>query len=412
MSKETNSDRPDPVLLNSMTDAASLEQVSFGSPAFKEAQLQELLRCHPRLLPLQELDPGFSPAVCIGRETRVGANALDNLFISPNGYLTLVETKLWKNPEARRQVVAQIIEYAKEIAKWNYATLAENAAEYLKKYEKWEGSLYEWLKKQKQFKDIPTEAVFIDRTSENLRHGRILLLIVGDGIRRDVEEMVSFFQDTPQLQYRLALVEMGCYRLPGKQWPLVVVPHLAVKTAEIERAVVRIEMSTEAKGCVTVKTNVPPTKASFDPSEEGFFSELESTVDQASAEQVRQFAQKMKQLSGRLFLSIRKTGLAIGCKTDWEHPAWNPWLLSFHRNGEVSPGMLKQFKAKEPLRGKLRDSYWKDLGKIHPSLQPTKDEAGKLQPFPQLPEVVEKLDQIGEAIQKFIAEVEKHLVAK
>ena len=66
---------------------------------FKEEWLQELLFKHPSILPLNYLDESYEPLVSLGREI---AN-IDNLFISPNGLITIVETKLWRNPEARRQ---------------------------------------------------------------------------------------------------------------------------------------------------------------------------------------------------------------------------------------------------------------------------------------------------------------------
>jgi hypothetical protein len=37
----------------------------------------------------------------------------------------LAETKLWKNPEKHRIVVAQLIDYAKELVNWDYDRLCE-----------------------------------------------------------------------------------------------------------------------------------------------------------------------------------------------------------------------------------------------------------------------------------------------
>ena len=71
---------------------------------------------------------------------------------------------------------------------------------------------------------------------------------------------------------------MSCYRPQEKDWPLVLVPHLIVKTAEIERSVVRIEMSDEAKQRVAVTITMPPTGTTVDPSEEGFFSDLAHAI--------------------------------------------------------------------------------------------------------------------------------------
>jgi len=97
-----------------------LHQIPFGTPPFREERLQQLLAEHPELIPIGEIEPAFSPLVFLGREVPTPAGSLDVLYASPTGYLTLVETKLWDNPEARRQVVAQIIDYATEIARWSF----------------------------------------------------------------------------------------------------------------------------------------------------------------------------------------------------------------------------------------------------------------------------------------------------
>ena len=58
------------------------------------------------------------------------------------------------------------------------------------------------------------ERDFIDSVSRNLRRGRFLLLIVGDGIRESVEHIVDFLQEYAHLNFGLALVEFGIFRLP------------------------------------------------------------------------------------------------------------------------------------------------------------------------------------------------------
>jgi len=45
--------------------------------------------------------------------------------MNSSGYLTLVETKLWRNPESRRTVIGQIIDYAKELSRLSYEGLLD-----------------------------------------------------------------------------------------------------------------------------------------------------------------------------------------------------------------------------------------------------------------------------------------------
>ncbi len=80
---------------------------------------------HPELLPVSEFDDDYFPAIPLGREVATGCGPIDNLYISPTGGLTLVETRLWKNPDKHRTVVAQILDYANEVATWDYDRLAE-----------------------------------------------------------------------------------------------------------------------------------------------------------------------------------------------------------------------------------------------------------------------------------------------
>jgi len=86
---------------------------------FQEEWLQELLFNHQSILPVDYIDEAYVPLVSIGREIA----SIDNLFVSPSGLLTVVETKLWRNPEAHRTVVAQILEYAKTLTTWTYDQL-------------------------------------------------------------------------------------------------------------------------------------------------------------------------------------------------------------------------------------------------------------------------------------------------
>ena len=56
------------------------------------------------------------------------------------------------------------------------------------------------------------EAVFVDNVTHHLRRGEFLLLIIGDGIREGVENIVDFVQRHSGLHFNLALVEAALYR--------------------------------------------------------------------------------------------------------------------------------------------------------------------------------------------------------
>jgi hypothetical protein len=99
-----------------------------------EAWVRDLVFAHPEAVPIQELDPSFGPLVpvCTEFDTRVAGFA-DALFVNPLGMPTLVECKLWRNPEARLEVVGQILDYAWVLRRWTFADLQREAARARKK---------------------------------------------------------------------------------------------------------------------------------------------------------------------------------------------------------------------------------------------------------------------------------------
>ena len=100
------------------------ERLAFGETNGRnEAWLRDTLFDHPGLLPLKDIDPAYGPLTPLCTELRTEAGPLDIAFINPFGRLTLVECKLWRNPQARREVVAQVLHYAQAISRWSYSDL-------------------------------------------------------------------------------------------------------------------------------------------------------------------------------------------------------------------------------------------------------------------------------------------------
>lgn len=220
--------------------ATPLQRVPVDQKLFQEEWLQRLIHEHPGLLPIEEIDSAFSPLVAIGREIATPAGYIDNLYVSPEGYLTIVETKLWRNPEARREVVGQILDYAKELNRWSYKDLNECTIKFNQLYNRNSDGIIATYRRVNGLEETE-EQDFIDKVSKNLRRGRFLLLIVGDGIRESVEDMVSYLSESPQLYFTLGLVELQVYRLNEQSGSLLVIPQLITRTKEITRAVVRLE---------------------------------------------------------------------------------------------------------------------------------------------------------------------------
>ena len=278
-----------------------LVRIPLGAPPFREERLQSLLATHPEMLPIWEIEPAFVPITFLGREVPTRSGEIDLVYVSPKGYLTLVETKLWDNPGARREVVAQIIDYATEISTWDFEELDDA----VQKSSTANG--------QNRAPDIFTamrgtvgdfdEVEFVDGVTRNLARGRFLLLIAGNGIREGVEKMASFLQASPGMHYSLALVELCLYKMHHEhEYPIILQPRTIASTVQIVRAVVSVEAPENLTVNVTLQEDIGDKRSAHSRSrrrkltEEIFFEELAENTSEETAQRVESLIQSLGDL--------------------------------------------------------------------------------------------------------------------
>jgi hypothetical protein len=202
------------------------------SEAVSESYIQALVHEHPECLPIAEIDAMFSAPVAICTELNTPAGAIDNFMVTPSGLPVLVECKLWRNPEARREVVGQILDYGKELSRWSSSDLQREVNRRLKR----DGNpLLDMVQAVNPELD---EIQFNDVLTANLRRGRFLLLIVGDGIREGVEAITEYLQAHAGLHFSLGLVELPIYVMPNGD--RLVAPRVLARTTIITRNVVAL----------------------------------------------------------------------------------------------------------------------------------------------------------------------------
>jgi hypothetical protein len=171
--------------------------------------LQSLIERSPAVLPLSEIDTTYANPVHLCREMSTSAGPIDNILVTNNGHLVVVECKLWRNSEARRQVVGQILDYAKELSRFTSADLQREVNRRL-------GTngdvVFDLVNSEFPGTD---QIAFNDALTKNLRKGRFMLLIVGDGIREGVESIAEYVAEHSGLHFTLGLVELPVFELPG-----------------------------------------------------------------------------------------------------------------------------------------------------------------------------------------------------
>ena len=163
------------------SESRVMDQASF----LQESELQDLLEKYPSIIPMEEIGEE-SQLTLIGREVNLPSGSIDLLYVDNDGVLTLVETKLAKNPEARRTVVGQIIEYASYVSRWTVDDVYQVAEGYPA--------------------SLPADEDFQARLAENLRKGRIRLIIAVDEAVEPLKSTVIFLNENSNFDLFLLVV--------------------------------------------------------------------------------------------------------------------------------------------------------------------------------------------------------------
>lgn len=221
-----------PVLITNDNNRSALSRIRLGNGLHDESWLQALIHDHPSILPIMDIEPGFGDLIAVAREVPCGHGYIDNLYLTPSGDIVLVETKLWRNSQMRREVVAQVLDYVAALSRMGYEAFEAVVA----RGKQGPRRLYDLICDNPEALD---EAKFIDAVSFNLRRGRILAIALGDGIRTETETLSDLLQSHAGAHFTFALVELAAWRSPTGD--IFVVPSTLTKTVMIERGIVRVE---------------------------------------------------------------------------------------------------------------------------------------------------------------------------
>jgi hypothetical protein len=206
----------------------------------REDWLQELIHKNPQLYPIEnDLRTGLK-IISLGREINCGAGFIDILLLTSDAEIIVVETKLWKNPEKSRTVLAQIIDYAKELSNWSFDDL--NSAITLSQTNTINPktrSIDEIIQSEFPHQNIID---FEERLIQNLSNGNIKLSIIGDKISPNLLLLSDTIQKAPGLNFNITLIEIKLFEFEKYT---IIIPDIVGKTIEETRAVVKIQYEKE-----------------------------------------------------------------------------------------------------------------------------------------------------------------------
>ncbi|WP_086561045.1 hypothetical protein [Streptomyces africanus] len=208
----------------------ALEPAAFET----EAEFQELLARHPRVLDFGSLADGRPlRLVLVAREMGVSTSAesgpaywLDHLFVDADGVPTLVEVKRASDTRIRREVVGQMLDYAANGARyWPGALLQRSFEETCVS----DGRPLDEAYGELHLGDRSPEE-FWSTVEERLAAGQMRLLFVADRIPLELRAIVEFL-NRQMRQTDVYAVELTQYRGDGDLRVLVPRIHGEVATA-------------------------------------------------------------------------------------------------------------------------------------------------------------------------------------
>lgn len=295
------------------------ERISLNSTFYNEGWIQEICFNNPSLLPVEEIEPTFGGMIPICRELTTNSGFVDLIYINEYGFITIGECKLWRNPEARRKAVGQILDYAKDLAKWDFSKF-EIECQKAGKHNK---SLFEIVQ---EYYPETEESSFIDNVQKNLSKGRFLLAIIGDGIRENMEELAEYIHRNGNLNFTLGLIELPVFKNPEED-ELIITPRILAKTKEIERIIYRIS-DNQIEERENFKSEITSSQTI---SEKVFFERLKNSIGESNTREFQAFTEELS--SDLNIISKLGRGKRLSLNLKSSNDTYN--FASIQENGEV-----------------------------------------------------------------------------
>jgi hypothetical protein len=204
----------------------------------KEDVLQVMLEKYPDLLPGDQINPE-SPRrwLLVNREVGIPAEkvggdiwSIDHLFLDQDGIPTFVECKRSSDTRSRREVVAQMLDYAANGTEyWAIERLIQSTTETATRNGK---SLDEEIKRLLDVDDDNEIEGYWDLVENNLRAGKVRLVFVSDETPRELRRLVEFL-NSKMIDVEVLAVEIK--QFVGNGDKKAVVPRLIGMTESVRK---------------------------------------------------------------------------------------------------------------------------------------------------------------------------------
>lgn len=211
-----------------------------------EAELQKLIIESPSLIPIDEIREDASPLVfAIGEFGLPGSGSTDVLAFSPEGDIAIAECKLATNPESKRKVIGQILEYAAYLWQMSYEELDSR----IKRI------------KGRSLSELVGESVegewdeenFREGIKQSLESGSFILVIAVDEVNDELKRIIRYINECSESAFSLHALEMNRFRDGRTE---ILVPHLYGISARLSVGGARRKKWTEEEFFRVLEENV------------------------------------------------------------------------------------------------------------------------------------------------------------
>lgn len=224
------------LISNDKTSLTPMEETSYAV----EDDLQAFLARYPELLPGDQINPEDPRRwLLVAREMSVpdaadgsGRFSLDHLFLDQDGIPTFVECKRASDTRARREVVAQMLDYAANgVQYWPMDRLRQAATETAARENRDLNEKILDLLGLDKAQDETAIETFWQEVEKNLRAGKVRLLFVTDETPKELRRLVEFLNEKMS-DVEVLAVEMKQFL--GQASQTVLVPRV-IGTTEVTR---------------------------------------------------------------------------------------------------------------------------------------------------------------------------------
>lgn len=299
---------------------------------------------------------------------------IDILLISESGRIAIVETKLAYNPEKRRNVLAQILDYAVHLQEMNPSDLPE-----LPKDEN--GGLLAGY----------------EEMAQHLSEGDLLLIVAGDNLdERAIKLSDALIGANMANPWNLAMVDLSLYK-EEENGIFLLVPSIRKTVIAETRNVIKIAFDRDSSKTsvkierVTSESKEEHSKINWDAT--SFFEKLESSNSSPQWKELGKQLYELSQSSENLTASF-----GTGKNGSLTLKRLKKSLIEFYINQMVK---FRPWKFQPALGPELGAEYQKALKELFPKQMAAKyPQIGETDLLPKIQELVELIKSLVEKAER------------